>query len=347
MLKRWVPLSVFSLLLMSGCQTGQVYIPSQSDSPELTSHDSQSVYEVEFFAVQAFFRATIDLNHEFERYCAQGGELLGIKQQWHQTTLAWMALQGQERGPTRALERSWNVQFWPDKKNTTGRKMQSLITSPNSYTVEEIAEQSVTVQGLGAIEWLLYEEVSNLPNDPMVCETGVAISENLVNNADAIRKAWSTNPWKSLDNEDWEAEYLALLSSQLDYSIKKLSRPMAKVGNPRPYFAEAWRSQTSMSNLKANIEALEALYIADGNGLDRLLRDDGHVALADRIVNQFDIMLVTWPSESSLFQLLQSKQGYQQVFAQYNKLTQLKYLIHEEVAIELGVVIGFNATDGD
>ncbi|POB68772.1 iron-regulated protein A, partial [Vibrio vulnificus] len=32
---------------------------------------------------------------------------------------------------------------------------------------------------------------------------------------------------------------------------------------------------------------------------------------------------------------------------QLRKLEQLKYLIHDEVAVELGVVIGFNATDGD
>ena len=43
----------------------------------------------------------------------------------------------------------------------------------------------------------------------------------------------------------------------------------------------------------------------------------------------------------------QSKEGYRVAYAQYNKLEQLKYLIHEEVAIKLGVVIGFNATDGD
>ena len=46
-------------------------------------------------------------------------------------------------------------------------------------------------------------------------------------------------------------------------------------------------------------------------------------------------------------ELLQSKEGYRVAYAQYNKLEQLKYLIHEEVAIKLGVVIGFNATDGD
>ncbi|NMU18464.1 iron-regulated protein A, partial [Vibrio parahaemolyticus] len=51
--------------------------------------------------------------------------------------------------------------------------------------------------------------------------------------------------------------------------------------------------------------------------------------------------------DKSLFAALQTKEGYRMVLSQYNKLEQLKYLIHEEVAIELGVVIGFNATDGD
>lgn len=48
-----------------------------------------------------------------------------------------------------------------------------------------------------------------------------------------------------------------------------------------------------------------------------------------------------------MFAMLKSKEGYRNVLAQFNKLEHLKYLIHEEVAIELGVVVGFNATDGD
>ena len=92
---------------------------------------------------------------------------------------------------------------------------------------------------------------------------------------------------------------------------------------------------------------MEALYLADGNGLDALLREQGHADLADRVVHQFEMALDTWPEDKSLFAALQTKEGYRMVLAQYNKLEQLKYLIHEEVAIELGVVIGFNATDGD
>ena len=129
--------------------------------------------------------------------------------------------------------------------------------------------------------------------------------------------------------------------------MKKLSRPLANFGKPRPYFAESWRSETSMLNLKANIVGMQALYLAEGDGLDALLRKRGKVQLADSITQQFDSSLVTWPTDESLFDMLQTKEGYRKAYAQYNKLEQLKYLIHEEVVIELGVVIGFNATDGD
>ncbi|WP_049536632.1 imelysin family protein [Vibrio harveyi] len=337
--------AIAATLSLAGCQSTN---GSSSVEPESTSHISQNVYEVEFNAAQAFVTQTTKLEQSLTEYCAS--HMKGdaqIKQQWHQTMLAWMALQGQERGPATALEQSWNVQFWPDKKNTTGRKMSVLTKSDQIWSAEDISTQSVTVQGLGALEWLLYDKASSLSTNSNTCATSVAIAENLNNKANIIADSWAQNPWKSLDMTEWESEYISLLSNQLEYSMKKLSRPLAKIGKPRPYFSESWRSQTSLSNLKANLEALQALYLANGSGLDALLREQGHSELADRVVHQFDMALDTWPEDKSLFAALQTKDGYRMVLAQYNKLEQLKYLIHEEVAIELGVVIGFNATDGD
>ncbi|MHC6527570.1 imelysin family protein [Vibrio proteolyticus] len=313
-----------------------------------TPHISHPVYQLESASAQRFSSAAEALNKAFAAYCADGrNHPESVKKQWHQTMNAWMALQGQERGPSQALEQSWNIQFWPDKKNTTGRKMSALVEQQRDWTPEQISKQSVTVQGLGAIEWLLYDRASDLAANPATCDTGVAISGNLLINAAHIAKAWETNPWIQLDTQNWYAEYIAVLSNQLEYSMKKLSRPMAKIGHPRPYFSESWRSKSSMLNLKANVEALQALYLADGKGLDQLLRQRGKADLADSIKAQFEATLVAWPEQSSLFDLLQSREGYQSVLAQFNKLEQLKYLIHEEVAVELGVVIGFNATDGD
>ncbi|RAH25254.1 iron-regulated protein A, partial [Vibrio vulnificus] len=87
--------------------------------------------------------------------------------------------------------------------------------------------------------------------------------------------------------------------------------------------------------------------LANGEGLDATLRGMDKAELADRVVNQFDVTLATWPEQKSLFAALQDKEGYRMALTQLRKLEQLKYLIHDEVAVELGVVIGFNATDGD
>lgn len=343
MKKFQLSLLAIGLISLYGCQ-------SQSDTQlkaEQTNHVSQNVYQLEFDAAQRFSLHADKLFEQFKAYCSGSSGLEQTQQQWRVTMESWMALQGQERGPEQALAQSWNIQFWPDKKNTTGRKMSSLTSQDKVWTAEQIAQQSVTVQGLGSLEWLLYDQHSKLNPDGQVCQTSLAISQNLANNAHLIATAWQENPWKALDDKGWTAEYIALLSNQLEYSMKKMSRPLAKIGQPRPYFSESWRSHTSMLNLKANVEAMRSLYLAEGKGLDELLRQRDKTNLADRILRQFEMTIATWPTDKSLFELLQSKEGYRVAYSNYNKLEQLKYLIHEEVAIELGVVIGFNATDGD
>ncbi len=343
--KKLLVSSVTAVLGLTGCQST---LSSETRQVENTNHISQSLYEVEHHSAHTFLNQSQKLSQDFSAYClAEHRDQTAVKQQWHQTMLAWMALQGQERGPASALEQSWNVQFWPDKKNTTGRKMSELTTADHAWSAAQISTQSVTVQGLGALEWLLYDETSTLASNPNTCSTGVAIAHNLQDKARIIADSWAQNPWKSLQKLEWESEYISLLSNQLDYSMKKLSRPMAKIGQPRPYFSESWRSGTSLANLKANLQSMQTLYFAKGSGLDSLLREQGKASLADRVASQFEMTLDTWPQERSLYTALQSIDGYRTALALYNKLEQLKYLIDEEVAVELGVVIGFNATDGD
>ena len=341
-----LPLIVVAL---AGCQsTTQV-----SDAPvftlDETQHASHEVYVKQFESAVAFNTHAQLLEESIGQYCeASAYSIDEVKLQWHQTMLAWMALQGQERGPAEALQESWNIQFWPDKKNTTGLKMSQLTRQDKTWTQAEIAQQSVTVQGLGALEWMLYDAQSPLLSDKdKGCRSAIAISQNLSLKSTNIADAWQVNPWVALDESRWESEYVALLTNQLDYSMKKLSRPLANIGKPRPYFAESWRSETSLVQLKANTQAMQSLYLADGQGLDNILRERELNDLADRVKSQFEYTLASWPNESSLFSMLQSKEGYRNVLSQYNKLERLKYLIHEEVAIELGIVIGFNATDGD
>lgn len=332
------------LLALTACQSNNAPLLA-----EQTDHASQSVYLVEFQSASQFSQQAQILQSQFAQYChGQSDDISALQAQWHQTMLAWMSLQGQERGPADALAESWNIQFWPDKKNTTGRKMMAVTRQDKVWTVDEIAASSVTVQGLGAVEWLLYDTHSPIGSDKQqTCNSAVAISQSLANRAGIIQQAWQSNPWKALNEQAWLSEYIALLSNQLEFSMSKLTRPMANIGNPRPYFSESWRSQTSLLNLKANLKAMKALYLANGDGLDNMLRERDLIDLADRVKSQYVNLVEEWPEDTSLFTLLQSKEGYREVLSQYNKMDQLKYLLHDEVSVELGVVIGFNATDGD
>jgi predicted lipoprotein len=336
--------AIAAFAMLAGCQAST---HAEKPRPSPSNQQSQSVYEIQFKSAQRFSDSMLKLRDQSVRYCDSQSSLEDVKIAWQQGMESWMHLQGQERGPSEALEQNWNIQFWPDKKNTTGRKMATAVKT-KTWDMTSIQSQSVTVQGLGSVEWLLYDRSSTISKGERVdCVLLLAITDSLVDRSDTVFQAWSTNPWIELDTASWHGEYLALLTNQLDYSMKKLSRPLAKIGAPRPYFVESWRAKRSLSNLKENLEAMQALYLAQGNGLDAILRVNGEETLADDIAQQFQDTLETWPQESSLFDMLQSKAGYRTALAQFNKLEQLKYLIGEEAAIKLGVVIGFNATDGD
>ncbi len=330
-----------STVLLTACQS-----TNEANQVPNSTNMIDHVYYIEQQSAQRLASSSQLLAESFEVYCMNQTTKETVVMQWQQTMQAWMALQGQQRGPEVALSVNWNIQFWPDKKNTTGRKMSQLLKKDQIWNTELIQQQSVTTQGLGAIEWLLFDKASTLPASES-CHLGQAITANLALNTQKVAKAWRVNPWSQFDVTLGVNGYIALLANQLDYSMKKLSRPLAKIGQPRPYFSESWRSETSLTWLKYNVEAMKNLYLANGVGLDDYLRKQGYADLADRIEDHFNSTLETWPESSSLFVELQTKSGYQNTLALYNKLEYLKYLIHEEVAIELNIAIGFNATDGD
>ncbi len=45
-----------------------------------------------------------------------------------------------------------------------------------------------------------------------------------------MRQAWQNDPWQTLSGLQWQAEYIGLLSNQLDYVMSKRSRSLALGG---------------------------------------------------------------------------------------------------------------------
>lgn len=306
-------------------------------------HLSMALYQIQHARSVSFYRASTELNSAVGAYClSQQQAIIGP---WRTAMERWMGLQGQERGPELALEQNWSVQFWPDKKNTLGRQMSGLMRNQPDISVEALSQQSVTLQGLGAVEWLLFDPATSAYSDEDVCQLMETITEHIVLTSTTIATAWQENPWGGLSDKEWQQEQFSLVNNQLDLMLKKLSLPLAKIGQPNPYFSESWRSESSYANLYANLEELQITLMAP-NGIVMSLRAiDSPVA--ERIEEAISQTISQWPARETLFASLPSKNGYRQGLSAYNQLDYLNYLLSQEASAALGVSIGFNATDGD
>lgn len=69
--------------------------------------------------------------------------------------------------------------------------MSQLLQQNQNWNSELIQQQSVTTQGLGAVEWLLFDKLSTLPK-PEGCQLGNAITRNLALNTQKNRTSMAS-----------------------------------------------------------------------------------------------------------------------------------------------------------
>ncbi len=175
--------------------------------PVQTGFNLAPVHEMSVNAAKGYVQSSYLLDEQMGKLCQRYSEeaLQAAKQAWLQSMHSWMKFQGREKGSEAALALGWKVQFWPDKKNTTGRKIKQLLQAETLPTSQGIADQSVAVQGLGAVEWFLFQEQKRLA-DPKYCQLARAITGNMLTTAKALEMAWEgRKPWQGLTlNWPWQ-----------------------------------------------------------------------------------------------------------------------------------------------
>lgn len=300
---------------------------------------------------QSFEQKTHALANSINAFCVAGDfakQQQNVEQNWVNTMQAWMPLQGVTKGPISEFDLAWSFQFWPDKKDITGRKIKQLLQSQTTdWDAQKITEQSVAVRGLGALELLIFEQKLTAEN----CSLATAIANNLENNSQRVSHAWSEQYAPQLlaqskdqaQRKELEKYIVAELSHQLSYINKKFDAPWADA-QPRPYQAEAWRSENSMLLLKSSYLALQQYFL---EGVKPQLINEKQTDLLESIERTFETLLTNWPTEASLKKLLSDKSGLRQVFLSKMSMDALTYQLQEEVPVALNIVVGFNATDGD
>ncbi|KZX81315.1 imelysin, partial [Alcanivorax sp. HI0011] len=258
-------------------------------------------------------------------------------------------------GPLSEGNRSWQVQFWPDKRNMVARQTESLLDEAPELDQQQLDDASVVVQGLTAFEYVLFDEqVAIRERWDRYCPLLVGIARHqqalsaevvtLWQQPEGMLEQLTTFPNGRYANAD-EAlgGILRVQITAVDTLKKKLGTPMGRLnrGVPQPYQAEAWRSRRSTENLIASLQGAQAVW----ERVRSLVGDAQLVADIDEAYQRVHDQLDALPAP--LMEIVQDPDSQAQLQSLYQDLDTLETLQQSDLARDLGIQLGFNANDGD
>ncbi len=203
--------------------------------------------------------------------------------------LAWSKVELVRFGPARDQNRYERLFFWPDPRGRGLQQIQEIIAAedPIATNVDTLRDKSVAVQGLFALEFVLYgsgSEALVAPADParsFRCRFGAAIAGAIAKTAAEILADWTRpdgyaalmngagpdNPvYRSHGEAVQELIKAAREQLQLSRDLKLAHAIEDGPGKAQPKRAPFWRSDLTIASIRANIAAVLALVGPEGIG---------------------------------------------------------------------------------
>jgi len=284
---------------------------------------------------------------------------------------AWSKVELIRFGPARDQNRYERLFFWPDPRGRGLQQIQEVIATedPSATSVETLREKSVAVQGLFALEFILYgtgSEVLTAPADParsFRCRFGAAIAGAIAKTAEEIFEGWTKpdgyaalmndagpeNPvYRSHGEAVQELIKAAREQLQLTRDLKLAHAIEDAPGKAQPKRAPFWRSDLTLASIRANIEAVEALVGPEGVGAV-LPRDEPWIASELSFeLREVDRTLVRVEERGERWELL-VRDGESHADLTYTliPLAAAIALLEGGYPGALGLITGFNSLDGD
>jgi predicted lipoprotein len=232
---------------------------------------------------RTFHQATSALTADQQALCATPSEaaLGAARKSFGETVDAWSRIEIIRFGPVIEENRLERVLFWPDRKGTGLKQVQAALAAKDRTAADatQLAGKSVAMQGLGALEFILYGTGSEAlaAGDAYRCSYGAAIAGNLDGIAADLEAAWAmpdgfakvwANP--SADNplyrDGTEAvtELMGVFVTGMelvrDVRLGGFLGNEAKGDKPRQ--AMFWRSGKTVDALAGNLAGMKALFEA-------------------------------------------------------------------------------------
>ena len=313
--------------------------------------------------------ATASLRSKVDALCAAPSEggLDEAKEGFAATVAAWSKVEILRFGPVNRDHRYERLFFWPDPKGIGLRQVQrALIKKDETVTAEKtLAEKSVALQGLPALEYLLYGKgaetmTSEGEAGAFRCRFAAAIAANMATISTDLEEAWGPDaPFTKafLDPGPNDPLYRAPKDVTLELSKafsagielvrdQKLGKPLGdNAEHARPRLAAFWRSSLTFPNMVGNLEGVQALFVEGGFAEIVAAESPG---VEKSIL--FDLERVTKSLGAERVTIAEAVREP----AQRNKLEALRVALKSArdtaaalIAQGAGLSFGFNAMDGD
>jgi predicted lipoprotein len=229
---------------------------------------------------QDFHRATSTLLADGQTLCATPSQatLEAARKSFGATVDAWSQIEIIRFGPV--TEQNWleRVLFWPDRKGTGLKQVQAALASkdPTAADAEQLAGKSVAMQGLSALEFVLYGTGSETlaAGDTYRCSYGAAIAGNLDMIAADLEAAWAAPDgfariWAtpSADNPVYrdgseavtELMGVFVTGTELVRDVRLGGFLGREAKDDKPRQALFWRSGNTVDALAGNVAGMKAL----------------------------------------------------------------------------------------
>jgi uncharacterized protein len=316
----------------------------------------------------ALAQASASLHRDLEAAC-QGtpGGIEAARTAFKRTVLAWAGVEFLRFGPMAVTGRPERFSFWPDTRGVMLRQLRGVLArrDPDVLEPQTLAKKSAAIQGLPALEFLLWNAKHPLgpggtENQTYRCALAVAIAGNLSQLAGELAGGWDgdggwrrrmldagpENPRYKSETEppaDFARALITGLRMIQDWQVVPLMEAEEKPGKrPRLPFM---RSGLSAAYLSASIDSVQALYKAMRLA-DDVPRDK--VWMPQWITQAFARLEDEAPSEVQLEPV--KKQDPERArklrFLRFH-VNKIRTLVGRELAPLAGLMIGFNELDGD
>jgi predicted lipoprotein len=276
---------------------------------------------------------------------------------------AWMRAEFFRLGPLGDQQRSDRIEYWPEKRNITERQLAALLAAPTEEALEprKFAQASVAVQGLPALERLLYGDSSRqtLSAGPEQ-KARAAVIKAIAHNLDALAKEIAADWEKALadpksaaapfsqDATEATAQLFAgLMTGMQIVTVQKLAGPRGTtIDKAKPKTAEQWRSGRSLRNIKLNLEAARNAVLSPHGFV--VLLGAGNDALKDELTKAFDVAdAAAAAAPEPMDAAVTDAEGRKRVGALLVAVNQLVDALKQKAAPAMGISLGFNEMDGD